>query len=260
MPQRIGTPMDNRPSPLSNPSVQKGSLPAGRTSFTPSSTPPMTSAALQSYYFGQNAYRAPAAPMATFPPAPSMPSPAPVAPVQQLARTHTASINVPSATAWTTPPAQATSHVLPSHRNPTLRAGLGAFAPQHTEQQWAGEVRSATPPSRPASAAPLPRAQSAQQHRKAPTRPTPAQYDGAIDLTSDDEQERQDLLSSFKAKALAVKQAQASSIPASTPVAPSEGLQRFVFNHNANEQSIPVRENNPYARYQKGVHDQTSGL
>lgn len=103
----------------------------------------------------------------------------------------------------------------PNKTNTNLKTGLGAYSPKHTEQQWAGEVRSATPPRELASSSSTTR-RTGQKPRKAPPRPPIAQYDGVIDLTSDTEQERQDLLSSFKAKALVEKPQRNASSPATS--------------------------------------------
>jgi hypothetical protein len=110
-----------------------------------------------------------------------------------------------------------------------LRQGFGAYAPTHTDQEWQGITKSVSPEitSRPAPqdvptaipTAPLatasttpplaPRATN-NKKRKSITRPAPAQYDGAIDLTSDTEleEERQNLLSSFKGSTATGKQPQ----------------------------------------------------
>jgi hypothetical protein len=108
----------------------------------------------------------------------------------------------------------------------TLKTGLGAYSPSHTEQQWAGEVRWATPPRETASSASTAR-RTGSKPRKAAPRPTVTQYDGAIDLTSDTEQERQDLLLSFKAKALAGKSQKNASLP--TPSA--DASRKFMYHH-----------------------------
>jgi hypothetical protein len=94
----------------------------------------------------------------------------------------------------------------------------GAFAPTYTDEDWAGVIASKSPqmPSRqlpmqptsssaastptvPALSTVVPKPKN--ENRKGINRPMPAQYDGVIDLTSDNEleEERQNLLSSFKA-------------------------------------------------------------
>ena len=90
--------------------------------------------------------------------------------------------------------------------------GLGAFAPNHTDEEWEGVIVSKSPELAPRPAPP--NLQTTQpvaptvsttpplatrtnnKKRKSITRPIPAQYDGAIDLTSDTEleEERQNLL------------------------------------------------------------------
>ncbi|KAG9185179.1 hypothetical protein G6011_07723 [Alternaria panax] len=81
------------------------------------------------------------------------------------------------------------------------------------------QVRPAAPPTPAplmtlATAAVTP--QSDSRKRKSFTRPIPAQYESAIDLTSDNEleEERQNLLSSFKAKPAPAKQPLAPTTPA----------------------------------------------
>jgi hypothetical protein len=67
-------------------------------------------------------------------------------------------------------------------------------------------------------------------------------------LTSDTEQERQDLLSSFKASALAAKQKQATT----TPVVPPHLLHGYAGSHSRVDSEIPLRENNSYAKLKEG--------
>jgi hypothetical protein len=86
-----------------------------------------------------------------------------------------------------------------------------------------------------------------QKKRKSiTTRPTPAQVDGAIDLTSHTEleEERQTLLSAFKGSS--VKQAQ---IPNSSSVSTAPMRRHPVVVHDLEEDAAD--ENNPYARYRK---------
>jgi hypothetical protein len=106
---------------------------------------------------------------------------------------------------------------LPSTSSSSLRAGLGPYSPRHTAQQLAGEVRPTTPPVESTSVRPSSKRKPLQKSRKAPQRPTAAQCNETIDLTSDTEQERQHLLSSFKAKALATREQQAATTPLTPP-------------------------------------------
>jgi hypothetical protein len=76
----------------------------------------------------------------------------------------------------------------PKNSIATLRTGRGACSPKYTKEQWAGEVRSATPPRETASL-PSTKRRKGQKAPHAPPRPTVAQCDGAIDLTNDTEQE-----------------------------------------------------------------------
>tara|TARA_R110002003_G_scaffold9_19_gene559 strand:+ start:6043 stop:6270 length:228 start_codon:yes stop_codon:yes gene_type:complete len=67
-------------------------------------------------------------------------------------------------------------------------------------------------------------------------------------LTSDTEQERQDLLSSFKASALAAKQKQATT----TPVVPPHLLHGYAGSRSRVDSEIPLREKNSYAKLKEG--------
>jgi hypothetical protein len=87
-----------------------------------------------------------------------------------------------------------------------------------------------------------------QKKRKSiTTRPTPAQVDGVIDLTSDTEleEERQTLLSAFKGNS--VKQAQ---VPNVSSVSTAPMRRHPVIVHDLQEEDV-ADENNPYARYRK---------
>jgi hypothetical protein len=145
-----------------------------------------------------------------------------------------------------------------SNWNEVSRQGYGAFAPTHTEQEWDGVVKSVSPElaSRPAlqnlptASTTPPRAPRTMNNRKrkSVTRPTPAQYDGAIDLTSDTEleEERQNLLSSFKGSTTTRKQPQLLAASASgVPTAP---MQRCPVVIQDLEEDAG-KTNNPYARY-----------
>ncbi|KAJ4368962.1 hypothetical protein N0V83_006044 [Neocucurbitaria cava] len=147
----------------------------------------------------------------------------------------------------------------------TLRAGIGAFTPSHTEKQWEGELESVSPTmpqqvssiatSQQASSATRPsQSRPAHRPRKSIPRPILAQYDGAIDLTSDSEleQERQNLLSSFKGMSNAskpTKDAAPASVP--QPAVPSVSTQRVpVVVQKVEAEDIPPGAN-PYARFKK---------
>ncbi|KAH8717099.1 hypothetical protein GQ44DRAFT_712861 [Phaeosphaeriaceae sp. PMI808] len=103
----------------------------------------------------------------------------------------------------------ASLHRIPSKTNSPSPAGIGAYAPHYTNQQWAGEIRSS-----PAQEEIVPSAIPPQNcvARKAGRKgrnstlkitPSPPPPDEVVDLTSDTEQERQDLLASFKITAFA---------------------------------------------------------
>ncbi|CAO2650998.1 Nn.00g092950.m01.CDS01 [Neocucurbitaria sp. VM-36] len=153
--------------------------------------------------------------------------------------------------------------------NPNLRTGTGAFAPSYTEKQWQGEVKSISPPmpqrvppvatsplsssvTPSASTTPLSQSRSARKSRRSVPRPTPAQYDGAIDLTSDTEleQERQELLSSFKGKSVAGKRTEGSTAASVlTPAAPAKSLQRVpVIVQDLDTKGLSEGVN-PYAKF-----------
>ncbi|KAF2830198.1 hypothetical protein CC86DRAFT_453654 [Ophiobolus disseminans] len=263
VPRQMKSPVSKRPCNSPHASVQTVPLPAGLSSRTPSSAPPISAAALQSHGLGQIISPSRHALMA---------SSVSVAPMQQLPPANNLSNSGSDGTASTMPSVHASSQGRRNHGSPALRAGLGAFAPRYTEQQWAGEVRSASPQSMPTSTAPPSKPQPVRKPVKARQRPTPAQYDGAIDLTSDDEhdlpknveQERLDLLSAFKAKALAAKQAQTQSAPTITTTAAAQELTLGAPRGSALKprnaaQNITVRENNPYARYKRAGHPGPSG-
>ncbi|KAF2036311.1 hypothetical protein EK21DRAFT_96252 [Setomelanomma holmii] len=178
-------------SQSSSSSTTAGSGTVNHTPLTPTATPPLSTELRQVRVSEMNSYCAPTAPMPSSTSATSM---------RQPMRGNGPSVGLPG------------HQHLPSSGTLNLRTGIGAFTSNHTEEQWAGEVRSATPPSDPAIATTSSfKRRPMQKPRKTPRRPTPAQYDGAINLTSDTEQERQDLLSSFKAKTLATKQKQAAT-------------------------------------------------
>ncbi|KAH7398692.1 hypothetical protein DE146DRAFT_655333 [Phaeosphaeria sp. MPI-PUGE-AT-0046c] len=91
-----------------------------------------------------------------------------------------------------------------SQNKPTYKASLGTMTAEHLQKQW-GEVGIDTQQAEPSPVA------SARRHmqtsRKTPPQPLPFPLEGVIDLTSDTEQEeeRQSLLSSFGVKAFADK-------------------------------------------------------
>jgi hypothetical protein len=183
---------------------------------------------------------------------------------------------------WLTPtstPGGSHSSAMPSrptsNGNALLRPGFGAFTPTYTDEEWNGIVRSispemesrATPPNLPtaptatsqatSSTTPVLAPRTNSKKRKSVTRPTPAQCDGAIDLTSDGEleEERQNLLSSFKASAALKRQSQASSAAPHSPRVPTAPMQRFPLVVQDLEEDVPERANNPYARYRENQGD-----
>jgi hypothetical protein len=143
----------------------------------------------------------------------------------------------------------------------------GAFAPTYTDQDWAGVIASKSPqmPSRqlpmqptsssaastptvPALSTVVPKPKNV--NRKGVNHPTPAQLDGIIDLTSDDEleEERQNLLSSFKAQTGPAKQPSASAVPAAD--APTGSAQRkTLVIHDLDSDEDHALAKNPYERF-----------
>lgn len=125
-------------------------------------------------------------------------------------------------------------------RHPTSR---GAFAPTHTDKQWEGVI--ASPAKAPV--API----SNKRKRKSVTRPTSVQCKEAIDLTSDNEleEERQNLLSSFKAKPIPAKQPSAPATPAAkASTAPTH--RDYVVVHDIDSDEELAAANNPYEKFQ----------
>jgi hypothetical protein len=113
----------------------------------------------------------------------------------------------PVATSPVSPSVSSSHRRLQSGSTLQMRAGRGPYSPKHTTQQWAGEVRSTTPPQSE-SVKPFAKRKPLPKRRKAPQQSTAAQANEAIDLTGETEQERQDLLSSFRARALSAGEQQ----------------------------------------------------
>jgi hypothetical protein len=206
-----------------------------------------------------NGYRAPTAPMQPstqlYPSSWLTPKPTPGGSRSSAIPSRPSSTNEPRPT---------------SNGNALLRPGFGAFTPTYTDEEWNGIVRSISPemesrpipPNLPTSQATssttpalVPRTNS--KKHKSVTRPTLAQFDGAIDLTSDGEleEERQNLLSSFKASAALKRQSQASTAAPHSPRAPTAPMQRFPVVVLDLEEDVLERANNPYARYREKQGD-----
>lgn len=232
------------------------SLPAGQTSTTPPTTPPFSPAALQSHLPGQDNYCTPVAPMAT------MASSVPTVPMPRLVQNQSMPAPTPDPAAKPTSTASNAPRV---NGRSQFRTGRGAFTSQVTEQQWAGGYHPVTSPTRTAPSTPS-NAQSQQKIHKGPP-----QYDGAIDLTSEgEEEERQNVLSAFRPRAVPAREAsslnnaaRADRVPQANagsiqqlPSRPPSG-RPFVSNQEKEERNIPMREsNNPYVRFktQGGNH------
>jgi hypothetical protein len=179
--------------------------------YSPYATTPtpcdLSSVTLQTRLAGTITDQAPTAPTAASGPATSN---------QQVPKPPMKSSSV----SITTSPTYSLSIIPSHHRKPSpkdtpLSTGLGAFSPRHTPQQWAGVIRSSSPPGMSSSNVLSSNNRSIQKPHKAHKPPTPAPYNDSIDLTSDSdsEQERQDLLSSFKAKTPVEKRKQTTARP-----------------------------------------------
>jgi hypothetical protein len=144
------------------------------------------------------------------------------------------------------------------NRSAGSRKGVSAFAPVHTDadptfppmpQNHPSDIIPA--PSQlsdtPFTTLPEPSPPKQKKRKSITTRPTPAQVDGVIDLTSDTEleEERQTLLSAFKGNS--VKQAQ---VPNVSSVSTAPMRRHPVIVHDLQEEDV-ADENNPYARYRK---------
>jgi hypothetical protein len=163
--------------------------PTSYTSYRPSAAPPARSDDGRQPVLQGTTYQTPTAHMATS---------SPYAPRDYQ----------PGASYWA-PATSTESHLhIQGNRPSEWRTGVGPFAPNVSEQQYSGILRSVTPPIQAIAigVAPLARPHSKQESRKTSVQPIEAQYDGAIDLTGDTEQERQNLLQIFHAKALAAKE------------------------------------------------------
>ena len=200
--------------------------------------------------------------------------PAPVAQMQPSRLSHTTSQQAPQTNQSLqngTPLSSRPSSMTQAH--PTSR---GAFAPTHTDAQWEGVIATASPrmqsrqlgqtqqgassaassPTIPTSASTIAASQPSGTKRKSVARPIPAQYDGVIDLTSDDEleEERQNLLSSFKAKTAPAKQP-----PATAATAPTSTQRKPIVIHDLDLDEDYARANNPYERFRNNPRAGLSG-
>ena len=126
------------------------------------------------------------------------------------------------------------------HRTPVVPLLSG---PGNSLSQWAGVLESTTSETQVAP----PRPRSTQKARTSPLQPSQKQIDGAIDMTSDTEQERQNLLSAFKTRP-------GSTGPpkkASKPTAGSTTQKRTSIAREPMKslQDLSARDKNPYARF-----------
>jgi hypothetical protein len=125
---------------------------------------------------------------------------------------------------------------------------LKPLSPQLTRASFPNPaaVQSQAPP--PVTKLPEPPHPTSKKRENA-TRPNVGQFDGVINLTSDTEieEERQNLLSSFKKQSMKGKQPQAPN----TSTVPTAPMQRYpvVIHDLEAEDDNATDANNPYARY-----------
>jgi len=217
--------------------------------YTPQSTPPHVQ---QSRVVKPNAFRAPTAPMQSSTRVVSMPE-------------YVSTSNGGFSDATTTcGPSTATQSRSKSSRTPLRLQGLGAFAPSHQNEEWNGIIASVSPkmasqvlPQNPVVAPPVAAQPSItspvpikfkSRKRKSATlpvaKPTPAQLDGIIDLTSDGEleEQRQTLLQAFKNKPATAKQRTTSPLR----INPKPSIIGYPHSEDESEST-----NNPYAKFKQ---------
>lgn len=150
-------------------------------------------------------------------------------------------------------PAPPTPNGVPAVRGQFTGMTQVAYPPMpvHEEALWKGVLGSAAPKAQAAiHTSELPHPHAMQRARVGQFRPMQEKSDEVIDLTSDTEQERLDLLSSFKAKPLASTPVHETSKPAAEPAAqkriPTAKEPRSLSHE------LPSREDNPDARFKNG--------
>lgn len=230
-PLRNKTPVERYVSPYVPPPIGLRQQARTYTPFTPAATPPAAYETREQPVSQTYDYRASTAPM-------GIPSP------------YAVNDQLPGASHWAPIPSTLPHPNSSGNRPSERRTGVGPFAPSVSEQQYSGILKSVTPPVQPddIGAVPLAQPNLRQTARKTPLRPTRAQYDGAIDLTSDTEQERQSLLQTFNAKALAEKEKPIAEISNTAATSPAEALRN---NRATRQRDIPVRDNNPYTKFRQ---------
>ena len=262
LPLQVETPRENQITqvPTGN-SIRR--RPSNLTSYAPERTMLLSPGQVrQTRISSLHGYKAPAAQMGTSNPAMISSPFIPASPVA-----------LPDKLGAATPESSKSSRQQTRKGMSNLRSGIGAFTPSHSEAQWAGVEKPISPTIPPlipsivssASAATLPTSiipngQSPRPNRQRHNteRSQLLQFDGAIDLTSDTEleQERQDLLSSFKANSVAAKQRRSSAagkpVAASlVPVMPTaQGQQHPTSVQDINVQELPIKANH-YAKFKK---------
>ncbi|KAH6870557.1 hypothetical protein BKA58DRAFT_421071 [Alternaria rosae] len=185
--------------------------------------------------------------------------PAPVVQMQPSMHSHTTSRQASQTN-------QTLQNDTPMSSRPRLIRQVGwegvvaSASPRMPSRQFGQTQQGASPaapsPTAPAPASTIAASQPSGTKRKSVTRPMPAQYDGVIDLTSDNEleQERQNLLSSFMAKTAPAKQplATATTVLASTQRKP-------IVIHDLDLDEDYARANNPCERLSNNPRAGLSG-
>lgn len=219
------------------PRVHGRTLSADQTSSTPSFTHSVPTASHHNQLLGHEWANQAHVPLGFSVPRPSMAPPAPA---------PSTSVPVHNTSTWAAPPTQA--HQQRSLSNVSLL------------RNGAGEIRPISPQTVPATTEASPTIRMKQEPTTKPRKiRAPAQLDGAIDLTSDEDasdppsddkdKERETLLSVFGAKASAARQVQTASASTPTILVPRQALRQSVAQKPASGHDIPTRGNNSYARF-----------
>jgi hypothetical protein len=171
---------------------------------------------------------------------------APIGPAGPVAPAHAIpDPTIPSFIPASTMPARPIAHHrVSSTSNTSLRGGPVAVSPGHTSQQLASEFGSITPLVAAPPVSLPPNRQQVRETNNQPTPPRPFQNHDPIDLTSDSdgEEQRQNLLNKFQARALVEKRQKV----ATRPVAPTERSRL-----PATKEAKRASGNNPYASFRQ---------
>lgn len=186
-----------------------------------------------------NSYRAPPAPkVSTGPPMQSC----------QSSAAPTVSPHFPSAKPSAISITKDSRPYMTNQNKPGYNTTSGTMNAEHLQRQW-GEVGNDTPKHGPSFTPSASR--RLQKPRRTPPRPSPPQLDGVIDLTddTDQEQERQSLLSSFGAKALADKDRRANK----STITITDSTPSPLMNGTGQTRPAPVIGNNSYVKFRLGA-------